>query len=178
MGRVIRLRGSVFSLMLACVLMSAGAMGCGPTISRDVRTSLAPTLTQGGVPSVTVHLVGVNPADKEVWDNYSMTAYWDASNPDKLREEKVASGVVKEFKFGEKEGTKHTLEAGDPIWKTWDANGVTLLYVLVDEPRRTQDRTGNMDPRRRSFTLDRVQKPKPICLEIDHQGLITKKCTD
>jgi hypothetical protein len=156
------------------LVLMMSSVGC-QTIARDVRVSLAPTLTQGGTPTVTVHIVGVNPSDKESWDSQSMTNYWNGGAKDKFREDKVASGVVKVLQFSDKEGTQQELSSSDPIWKVWDNNGATLLYILSDMPRTAQDKPGNTDPRRRIFPLNRVTNPPSIWIEVDRNGIITKK---
>jgi len=133
-----------------CLLLFL-AVGCGGSTGRfDVVVSMDKAwLDQGALPSVEVHLVGVNISEYPNWSKMSMTTYWkeasraDGSNP-----------KVYIMKFGQGKPETQTLPKSDPIWKIWKEGYSQYLFVLADIPGVYVDESGDADARRLILPLD------------------------
>jgi hypothetical protein len=97
---------------------------------------------------VLVDLVGVNSANLEHWKRISMTKYWDPRE----NERKDAEKNLKTLGFRAANTNTLSLTESDPIWKDWDARGVTHVLVLADLTGPS-DKEGEADARRRILAL-------------------------
>ena len=148
-------------LVLAAVGVAAAAFtlaGCstckpgkqGPPGKYHVQIRLDEALKQG---SVLVDVVGVNAGTLPRWESYSMSKYWQHSDPMRVSADKL----VFDFSSG-KEGTQ-SLGVTNAVWNSWKAKGVSHLLLLADLPGGPADKPGIADARRQMLPLDKCYWP-------------------
>jgi hypothetical protein len=142
--------GSRCVLALVSMVLLAFATGCScDPVAHNIKVTADEGLrdSSGNMKSVEVHLVGVNPSDKQRWDSVRITQYFSPGN--KMRE----GADKKVFQFGGSAATSQTLAASDPIWKTWLSSGAKYVYVLAFLPGGAEDQEGTRDGRRQVIPL-------------------------
>jgi hypothetical protein len=95
---------------------------------------------KGTLNSIEVNIVGVNQIEFPVWEQMSVTKYWEPGN--RTRE----SAVKYVMTFGANAPDEQLLKIDDPIWKKWDERNAEYLFVLAFLPG--EDKPGLADPRR------------------------------
>ena len=134
-----------------CVVVLAAAAACGCAAPRVERLTV--TLDKGWsyksgfLPSIEVHLVGVDARELGTWETYSMSSYW--SPGDRLRE----SAEKYVMKFGEGLPSSYCLADSDREWKKWNRHRATHFVILADLPGAYPDQPGSDDPRRNIVPL-------------------------
>lgn len=113
------------------VVMSAGLVACGPSKPRMWTGQLAAaadgSLRDPGTANMAqlqVDLVGISPTDKDL-ASYPVDSWFAGGN----EKRQAAQSYTKAFVFTEP-GVM-TINANDPIWKTWKDRGVTQLLILA-----------------------------------------------
>jgi hypothetical protein len=139
------------ALLLACLA------GCEK--SKALAFHIEATLDQSLVnQSVSLNLVGVNGANKGIWDSKELSRYWEPQ--DRFRLDAIKRGDVKDLKLGS--GTHSArLDRNDPIWAVWRDHGAAYVYLLVQLPDPDHaDSPGDTDPWRKVIELDSLWWPK------------------
>lgn len=134
-------------LWLGMLVFLAGGC-CKDCLKRmDVRVTLDHSLRddRGELPTVLVQLVGVSDPDKRMLEEYAMSRYWQPGDP------MQASALKVNLDFSS--GFVQTLSAEDPIWGTWEAQGVKHLFVMLWLPGAHTDRPGSQDAWRRVLPI-------------------------
>jgi len=102
--------------------------------------------------AVSVDVVGIKASEKEDFERYSVTKYWQPSDP--LRRD----ANKRSFRFGAGGKAEFTLPPTDPVWNDWiKKGGVRYLVVIADLPGVDDDRS-----RRKIIDLDRNNWDKTI----------------
>jgi len=141
--------------LLAMAFFAFMAVGCCPTTKLSVTVQLDESLRQrladAGNRQMQVDLVGITPAERQRWTEYSMTKYWTAG--DALRDSVKDSRVT--LTFDPKDNKPQAVPSGDAHWNQWmagaNAKDAPRLFVLVQLPgtwSMTDDKQGNEDVRR------------------------------
>ena len=123
--------------IVAAMLFGLFAGGCNFTVVCSLDEGFRDA--QGEMPSVEVHIVGVNDTEFEQWSSMSMTEYW--------RKPPISPEIYK-MKFGKGLPNPQTLKSTDPIWNRWAKKKYKSLFVLADLPVAIEDQPGDADPRR------------------------------
>lgn len=132
---------------VAAVCLAGLAGGCEHFNVHVLLDKNDPGLTdaKGTLKSIEVHIVGVNKTEFPVWEQMSMSKYWEVGNS--IRE----SAVKYVMTFGAKSPaelvTEQVLKKNDPIWDKWDERNAEYLFVLAFLPG-IEDKPGAADPRR------------------------------
>ena len=106
--------------------------------------------SRSALPSVEVHLVGVNNSEYAAMSTEKMTKYWkETSGAADTKRRRV-------MKFGQSLPPEQTLPKSDAIWQEWKKNNCRYLFVLADIPevRPDQDKDGDADARRLILPLE------------------------
>ena len=149
--------------MSVVIFLAASLSGCAAAPKKY------PVIIVGGETvrgSVIVDVVGVTPAELRDWESYSVSKYFEPSNPKRRDADKVSFKITK--------GYQYTLPITDAMWSRWEKRGVSHLMVLADLPNIQED-----PPRRVPLSLfprDWV-KTKQLELEILESGvrILTKQ---
>jgi len=153
-----RSRGNAWRGLLWLTILALA--GCGTMGRFDVIVSID---EQGfrkavnTVPSIEVHLVGVNDMEIKEWSTKSMTQYWEPD--DGLRTTMVHKGYAHVMTYGEAQPKRDILYRWKGVWDLWEAKGSRNLFVLVNYPRGAQvkDAEGEADARRRILPLEKAR---------------------
>jgi hypothetical protein len=164
------LRALAAAYMIAVTFTITGCSSCkpgkqGPPGKYNVEIRLDEALKQG---SVLVDVVGVNAGTLPRWETYSMSKYWQHSDPMRTSAEKL----VFDFSSG-KAGTQ-TLAITNAIWNSWQTKGVSHLLLLADLPGGPVDKPGVADARRQMVPLDKCYWPggtKKLMVVVKQSGL-------
>jgi hypothetical protein len=166
MKRTMRLLG-----WMGVGLLCAVSSGCISRLaSYDVVVHVDESMgdEQGNLPSIEVHMLGLNQSEANMMERRSMTEYW---NPNR-RQDSWDRAVMQ---FGARKEPRQVLGHEDPIWARWSRGGAESLVVLADLPGLFQDRDSVEDPRRQSIALKRTRlwvKPRrTIDIRIDRNGV-------
>ncbi len=145
------MRRIVLTVGVVSVAWLGGGCGEGPF---DVEVSLAegdPKLKDedGTVRSIEVNLVAVNDTEKPVWEQVSMSEYWEPGNA--IRD----SAAKHVMTFGQGFPKTQVLKKKNAIWRTWlRERQAKHLFILADLPWIQQDKPGDADPRRLILPLE------------------------
>ena len=156
--------------LVAAAFTFAGCSSCkpgkqGPLGKYNVQIRLDDALKQG---SVLVDVVGVNAGTLPRWETYSMSKYWQHSDPMRVSADKL----VFDFSSG-KDGVQ-ILAATNAIWNSWKAKGVSHILLLADLPGGPADKPGVADARRQMLPLDKCYWPggtKKLMVVVKQSGL-------
>ncbi len=158
------------NLFLLSVLGMLGlGTGCCPNYEgRNIVVSLSPEFTGNSKNTVLVDLIRVNASDYARWKNMDMRAYWDPSIENSARTAATRQGRIVRLKFDR--GTTQTLEATNPIYKSWSSADI-YLFALANTPADATSLPGSQDPRRCIFPADNCALGKdPTKLELTPSG--------
>lgn len=147
--------------LLAMALFAFMAVGCCPITKLGVTVDLDPALRQKLARNMEVDLVVITPSQRDKWQDYSMTRYWDYN--DAMRAS--VAGVTKKMIFDPAKPAAQTLPDNDPLWKTWLAGAndkdAPELYILAQLPGSWEaakdDAPGNKDKRRLILPLGKCR---------------------
>jgi hypothetical protein len=131
-----------------------GLLGCTKPIEveYDYDTS---NLQSDTVPAIEVHVIGVNDANLQKFQNYFLDDFFDPSKQDSLRTDVLSWGGDKVLEFGPNDKQTKMIAGSDPIWKEWKKFGATHLLVLQNYPRTIPDHPlAKADPRYLDLPLD------------------------
>jgi hypothetical protein len=130
----------------ACLLL---LVGCGTTY--DLHLSLAEDYAKSlGDDHVFVHVIPVNPHDKDQLANLSLDDYWQYAGTKKVVPRERDTKI---FELSA-DRPSAVLKKDDPIWKIWQQRGATELLVLSSRPMVEHPAPGEADPRRRFIPAD------------------------
>jgi hypothetical protein len=146
--------------------------GCTKPIEVEYENSI---LQSDSAPAIEVHVVGVNEANLQKFQNYFLDDYFDPGKPDSLRADVLSWGGDKVLEFGPNDKQPKMIAGNDPVWDNWKKTGATHLLVLQNYPRTIQDHPlARADPRYLDLPLDqnrwigdtlliRVSRSGPSC---------------
>jgi hypothetical protein len=161
--------------ILACAWLMGMALftvGCNPSMKFAINVALDPSLAKpGATPNVTVDLIGVNEQERPRLSAKAMTEYWNANDPTRAGHPKDQDRVEFDLRDGR---TSAKLEPSDPIWKKWAEREVTYVFVLVNYPRFSPDKEGDLDARRAIIPLEGKRwkgSPKVVNVTIGTGGV-------
>lgn len=135
------------ALLLPALVLVGVLAGCGTPRPKNYDVYLSAAVNA----SVTVDVIGVNPAEAAQWSGYSMTKYWQqgdafrASATKRTYTVRINPGQAQEVLIL-KDAKKDANTAA--YWKQWKEAGATQLFILADLPGAPEDKTGDADPRR------------------------------
>lgn len=154
------------------VLAAVTAAACGGCLT--VQVTAKPDLAKK---SVEVHLIGITPSELAEWKDYSVTKYFQPSDP--KRQAAVNDKYACVMKFVEGSANPQTFVSNTDVWKNWDRRNAKYFVVMADIPGFTDkdDKPGDLDPRRKILPLDASQwewaywGAKTIVIDVDAGGL-------
>ena len=134
--------------VLVCGLVAAGC--CSRRYDIMVSADEGLRDATGAMPSIEVHVVGVNRLEYSKWYSYSMGDYWLPGDPFRRDADKHV------MKFGQGLPLSQTLDRNDPIWRRWEARKPNCVFVLafLHGFGAEDDQAGSADPRRLILPLD------------------------
>jgi hypothetical protein len=152
-------------LLVGLVLLTA-AIGCSTyNLHLALSDEYAHTL---GDDHVFVHVVPVNPHDKEQLSNLNLDDYWQYGGTTKVV---ARERDTKVFDLTAQQPTA-VLSKDDPIWKTWKDRGATELMILASRPMVEHPAAGEQDPRRRFIPADaRAWTSRDVVIVVTANGL-------
>lgn len=132
---------SVQRCVLVVLVVCLAMCGCAwQRVNVTLDSSFAGDL--GELPTVEVHVLGLNKSELPVYEQCSMTEYWKPGS------RMAAATDIYKMKFGEGLPTRQTLHRGSRNCKEWQRKNARYLFVAAFLPGTYEDRTGNADPRR------------------------------
>jgi hypothetical protein len=132
---------------LCGLVMLAGAVfvpGCPVRFETTLKVDDSLRDKSGAMPSVEVHLIGINDTELKQWQDRSVSDYW--------RNVKLDPEVYV-MKFGEQLPNPRVLTIKDPIWDRWDRRSAMWVVVLSSHPA-ADDKPGDSDMRRKILPRD------------------------
>jgi len=153
-------------LAVFLALFSTGCASCNPG-QYQIDVELDESLKEA---SVVVDLVGVNGSSLPRWESYSMTKYWQESDP--MRREAEQERVTISFVSGQ--SLTQSVAATNAVWEKWQNRNVTHVMVLASPPGAHTDQPGIQDSRRQILPLDTchwIKKTEALELLVKRSGI-------
>ena len=115
----------------------------------DVKITMAESMADSSriLPSVEVHVLGLDPVSGRQLQAFSMSDYW---NPSRKKDD----FVKRVLHFGQGKENPQVLSRRDSIWDRWLGAGAEHLFVIADLQGLYEDKEDVKDPRRLILPLD------------------------
>ena len=116
-------------LVLAVALLAAGCSSSTP-LTRGKVVPWTVKITKVTPASVEVDLIGINKPEHDYWATVNLDEYWLPGSPVRQAAFDRKRAVTTKFDTSK----TFTLDAKDPIWKTWAGYGSYEVVLLANLP--------------------------------------------
>ena len=173
-----------WSIGMVLALFVCTGVGCGP-VRMNISVSLDKSFQQkyGTNKELLVDLVGVKGAENANWEQRSMTEYWSEDASTKVKHRDPSLPGLKTLTLNSKSLDPQTISVSDALWEQWlggaSCSDNPQIFVLAQLPGtwdKSDDKAGNLDPRRRILSAcpkghGMFDPPPTIHLVIGVQGM-------
>jgi len=171
--------------MAALGLVALSMTACNPVtklnLTIEVEESFRKQLADAGGRKILVDVVAIGPTENKRWQDYSMTQYWGAGDPQRASKESQRKTLT----IDPAKADPQTIKMEDEAWKVWLAGAndkaPPRLYVLAQLPKpdgtiwsTSDDKPDNQDPRRQILPLGKNRwATTNVRLQVTKTGIIT-----
>lgn len=138
-------------LALLVLLAAAVLPGCsasGPR--REVIIGLDQALAESSArPTIQVDVVGLNDAERKLWDAKNLSEYWLPGSPARA----AMGDRLIPIRYGREFSQPVSISVDDKVWKAWERAGAKWVYIVANLPGGVADKPGAGDPRRLAISL-------------------------
>jgi len=107
--------------------------------------------------AIEVHIIALNDQESPYLEDYSMTKYWSPGDREREGLEKFVMHFGPDSASSQKFSPESNPAEWDKLWKSWEADKATTLFILAFLPGNGQpfdDKHGSLDARRQVLPLE------------------------